>query len=70
MYTTLQEKSKWAREQWPADSRNRPMRGIYVIFGVSLLVGLLSLTALISALIKNGVSVSLIKGQLRANRGK
>jgi len=41
---------------------------MYVLFGVSILIGLWALICLISALIQNGGVVNLIKGWLRAVR--
>ena len=43
---------------------------MYVLFGVSILIGLWALLCLISALIKSGGPVNLIKGWLRAVRGE
>jgi hypothetical protein len=43
---------------------------MYVLFGVSILVGLWALICLVSALIKSGGPVNLIKGWLQAVRAK
>ena len=43
---------------------------MYVVFGVSILIGLWALICLISALIKDGGPINLIKKWLRAVRGK
>ncbi len=43
---------------------------MYVLFGVSILIGLWAMLCLISALIKSGGPVNLIKGWLRAVRGE
>jgi len=42
---------------------------IYVVFGICLLIGIWALTALLSAMIRNGGPGKLIKGWLQALRG-
>jgi hypothetical protein len=43
---------------------------IYVVFGIAVLIGIWALTCLISALVKNGGPLNLVKEWLRAIRGR